>query len=201
MDRTDIEAGLKELDRLAMIEYGESIVVVADDPDRLRRLAGIMIKEPFGRASATEHRPTRTGARQYWDWDADKLAKADHSLPEYQMLELLRDFDQLPPDEYGITVLTARTMNERGLFKVVAEWLRAKHNRDDKSLRELYEATESPRAEKALDFADLLANFALAPVYAILFPAGAFVIPILLLAAKHGYKEVFKNDEERDSDS
>lgn len=38
----DIIGGLRELDALSQAEYGVSVVDVLDDPERLRRLTGIM---------------------------------------------------------------------------------------------------------------------------------------------------------------
>jgi hypothetical protein len=44
----DVIGGLREFDALSQVEYGVSVVDVLDDPERLRRLTGIMIKKPFG---------------------------------------------------------------------------------------------------------------------------------------------------------
>jgi hypothetical protein len=199
----DIDAALRELDELSLAEYGVPLVEVVEEPDRLRRLTGIMIKKPFGTPHPIAGHGTMTGARRYWDWDSSKLAHPDDpSSPEYLMLDELRAFVGFPPGRQGLKDLAGHAENERGLFKVTAAWLQDKlRGQKSKSLREYYGAAESKKASALLDLADMLANFALTPVYAALLPAGGFVVPILLLAAKHGYAAVFESDTVPDSEN
>jgi hypothetical protein len=198
----DIMGALRRLDDLSQAEYGESIVDVVEDPDRLRRLTGIMIKKPFGTPHAIGSHGTATGARRYWKWDTRKLANPDPASPEFQMLDELRAHVGLRPGPEGFEQLADHAENERGLFKITAAWLHDKlGGRKPKTLREYYGAEESKKASVLLDLADMLANFGLTPVYIALLPAGGFVVPILLLAAKHGYAAVFDSDAVRDREN
>jgi hypothetical protein len=189
----DIIGKLNQLDELSQAEYGMSAVEVAEDPDRLRRLTGIMIKQPFGKAHPIGNHRTATGARRYWEWDTNLLVTPDEpGSPEYRMLDELRAQAGFTPTPDGFIEFTRQTETERGLFKIAALWLHDKlRGHNPKSLRRYYGAEESKKAAALLDLADMLANFALTPVYMALLPAGGFIVPILLLAAKHGYASVF----------
>lgn len=191
---------LEKLDALAQAEYGTTAVDVVEDPARLRRLTGIMLKEPFATAHPIGSGPTMTGARRYWKWDIDRLTKpADPSSPEYEMLDELRKHFDLGRGDDGLRTLVEQAEHERGLFKILAQWLNDKlRGRESKSVREYYLAKESTKADALLDLADYLANFALTPVYVALLPAGGFVVPLLLLVAKHGYKAMSEQPDEAD---
>lgn len=192
----DIIGALAELDALSQAEYGMSVVDVVDHPDRLRRLTGIMIKKPFGCPRQIGDHGTVTGARRYWVWNTERLAAPSDPLsPEYRMLDQLREHGGLGRGPVGFEALVGQAETERGLFKITAAWLHGKlQGKEPKSLREYYGAEESKKTTAVLDLADMLANFALTPVYVALFPAGGFVVPILLLAAKHGYAAMFDSD-------
>ena len=196
MTQPDILGALRELDELSQAEYGMALVDVVEDPDRLRRLTGIMIKKPFGTPHPIAGHGTATGARRYWEWDSAKLAHPDDaSAPEYQMLQELRAHVGLRPGPRGLKDLADQADSERGLFKITAGWLLDRlRGQKPKSLRQYYGAEESKKAAALLDLADMVTNFALTPVYMALLPAGGFVVPILLLAAKHGYAAVFNSE-------
>lgn len=189
----DIASALQDLEKLSQVEYHASIVSVVDDPDRLRRLAGIMIKRSFATPKPIETQHTLTQASQYWSWDMSKLASPDDpASPEYQLLLDLRDHFSYGEGLAGLESLTGHAESERGLFKIVAGWLHDKiRGQETQSLRQYYGVEESKRSTALLDLADMLANFALTPLYVALFASGGFAIPILLLAAKHGYAAVF----------
>jgi hypothetical protein len=193
----DIVGALQELEDLAQAEYDTSIIKVVDDPDRLRRLTGIMIKRPFATATEIGTHETRTNANRYWTWEKSKLAHPDDpSSPEYELLLALRDHYHYGADLAGLEQMAGHADSERGLFKIVAGWLHDKlRGKETASLREYYCAAESRKAEALLDLADMVANFALTPVYVALFAGGGFVVPLVLLAAKHGYKAVFESRE------
>jgi hypothetical protein len=131
----------------------------------------------------------------------NELARPDDpASPEYELLLALRDHYQYSSGVLGLEQLASHADSERGLFKIVAGWLDDKlRGKDARSLREYYGAAESKKAEALLDLADLLTNFALTPVYVALFAGGGFVVPLVLLAAKHGYKAVFESDEVGDA--
>lgn len=189
---------LGQLDTLSQQEYEAPFLDVMDDPVKVRRLTGVMVKAPF--ASAAEPSPnSKTGARRTWVWGDGLLHSPDRRLPEFQLLDELREWRGLGPSPGGFAVLTDQLDTEGGIFKVTALWLQDRlRGRDTRSLREYYGAAESNRFKTLFNLADYLANFALTPVYAAILPAGGFVVPIVLIAAKYGYRELFDSDDEPD---
>ncbi len=145
-----------------------------------------------------------TGAHRAWDWDYDKLrAEPEAAGPEYQVIEAAAIQQYGGPSGEARDSLARDAQHERGLFKIVSSWIRHRLGDGDSapSLRELYGAEESKREAALLDLADMLANFALTPVYVAALPAGGYLIPVLLLAAKHGYSAVFETSEGPDDSS
>ena len=199
--RDEILLSLEKLEELSKEEYAAPFLEVMNDPTRVRRLGGVMIKQPFAYCSGKNPK-SATGALRSWTWDDTLIRSPDKELPEFQLLDSLRDWRGLGPAPRGFEVLIDQADNERGLFKVTALWLQDRlRGRETRSLREYYGAAESRKFATLLDLADFLANFALTPVYAAVLPAGAFVIPIVLIAAKFGYGQLFESGDEPDKDT
>ncbi len=193
--RDQLAGWIEELDRLVHEEYDVGLLDVIDQPQRLRRLAGVQLKAPLGVPTPIEPGRSATGANRAWEWDYDKVrgwpADAD---PAYVVIEEAATLQYGGPSADAREYLARDAEHERGLFKIVTSWIRHRLGDRDEAptLRELYGAEESKREAALLDLADLLANFALTPIYVAALPAGGYLVPILLLAAKHGYGALFE---------
>ncbi|MEM9565724.1 MAG: hypothetical protein AAGA93_24100 [Actinomycetota bacterium] len=194
--RAQLGAWIDELDRLVMEEYDVGLLDVLDQPERLRRHAGVQLKAPLGAPTPIDPERSGTGAARAWEWDYDKVRDepADPG-PEYLVIAEAATLQYGGPSAQARIDLALDAEHERGLFKIVTSWIRHRlGDRDgDPTLRELYGAEESKREAALLDLADLLANFALTPIYVAALPAGGYLVPILLLAAKHGYGALFED--------
>ncbi|WP_271593061.1 hypothetical protein [Bradyrhizobium sp. CCBAU 65884] len=69
----DIQGGVVQLDRLARVEYHQSLQEIVDEKDkeraarRLGRLVGVVLKEPFANPSELKEKSRRTSAYRSWE--------------------------------------------------------------------------------------------------------------------------------------
>jgi hypothetical protein len=180
-----VEAAFRDIDRLAREEYGLTLRRLLESPmaeDRLRRLAGVMLKAPFAYSTDPDsYNPT--DARRSWHWDAARFD--DPRLAgsgEYELLNQLRDEEGRGSwdDLQDIT-------HEAGLMWVLGKWLKGRLVGEAKSFREYYYEPTPPEVDLALSAVDLL------PIASVL--AGVVGVPVLavnlaLIVTKFGYEKL-----------
>ncbi len=200
-DLGEISVAVTTVDNLCVVEYGIGLVVLLNDADselsmlRLRRLAGLALKEPFATIDGTPPKESATGARRSWIWDPQRLIgdQSAETAPEYQILSDLSAY----PDRWGypdsIEGLMGVADGERGLFKVITYWLRDKFSDNDMStsLAQYYKESETKPIEIGLDVATLLAGSGVTLLLASVAPVASLVVPLALLALKYGEEALF----------
>jgi hypothetical protein len=98
MDEDAIQAGIGDLNLLALAEYHQSLADVVAEPDkdkvaeRLGRLVGVLIKEPFADVQNLPEPSTRTGAYRSWHLkDAAEFGVIAAQNPwQYQLFDRVR---------------------------------------------------------------------------------------------------------------
>jgi hypothetical protein len=188
LTKQDVEAALTQLNELAESEYGQSLEKLLEDPkgeQRLRRLAGVVLKRPFAereeRRSASDN---PTDARYAWDWDEQRFNDASlQKTEEYDLLVKLRDAHG---GSWG--ALTHVADDEVGLFYVLGKWIKGKVTNEGKTFRDYYYETKSPEVEAALSLVDQVFN--LTPFLAGFLGVPALTVSVALIAVKYGYEKV-----------
>ena len=151
------EAGLRELEALALAEYGvglDQILASRDEVDRLRlvRLVGVQIKRPFAEPEARDGFSGNLGASQAWFWDPAKLNDpANQATAEFELLERVRTESGMEKgDLIGVS-------QEAGLMYIVGQWLYGKLTEDEaKSFIEVYHQKRSKETGLAISLANML---------------------------------------------
>jgi hypothetical protein len=139
MDNDTIKAGFRQLNQLANIEYRQSLSQIVGDRDkskvaeRLGRLVGVLIKEPFANVQELPAPSYRTSAFRSWELksvaDFDEVAATNPW--QYQLLEQLRQ--ELDPST-TVYFFAQDAHHESGFFGLYARTLR-KYICGDKKIR------------------------------------------------------------------
>lgn len=180
-----LNAAFEEIDKLSRAEYGMTLQKLLELPmaaERLRRLAGIILKAPFATSTApNSYNPT--DSLRSWHWKAELFEDPDLvSTEQYQLLKQLRD--EKCSGSWG--ELQAIT-NEAGLMWVLGKWLKGRLSGVEKSFKEYYYEPNTPEVNLALNAVNLL------PVASVL--AGVVGVPVLavnlaLIVTKFGYEKL-----------
>jgi hypothetical protein len=141
--------GLAALDSLALDEYRQSLVDVADDPDthrsavRVGRLVGVLLKEPFAVPQPLAQPSQRTSAYRAWQLlSKDDFEAASHAATQqYRALDQIRT--ELIPEEPHLNTLSTYNFaylaqNENGFFGYFARAVR-RYICGDEEIREKIE--------------------------------------------------------------
>ena len=205
----DYRAAVAELDGLCQSEYGIGLVSLLQDRDqkpdltleRLRRLTGILLKQPF--AEPTEVEPgetTDTGANYRWAWQKDRmLDPASKARPEYQVLMQLFPRYGQGEDEQVIHALSQ--LAERGVYKALSLWLKDKLKGDQtKSFREYSARKESAEFATLLNIADWASQGVIGSVLAPVAGVPAVAVALGLIVGKYGYQKLVEGREGVDVD-
>ena len=96
-----LRTGLTELSELAQDEYGQDLAELIGEAEhderalqRVSRLVGITVKQPFATPHAWDPSQSATGARRTWGLDNDKLRAAATQQPwQYALLDQMRTED------------------------------------------------------------------------------------------------------------
>jgi hypothetical protein len=131
MDEAEIQKGLEELNRLSGDEYGQPLAVMmrrdipytVSSADRVGRLAGVVIKEPFATAQAIQRYGGHLGACRTWVLkDEEGFAAAAAARP-WQLVLLERIIDEQGTGE-TVYALARDAQNEAGFFGRLAQVVR-----------------------------------------------------------------------------
>ncbi|MGF1733620.1 hypothetical protein [Photobacterium kasasachensis] len=190
-----VEAAFQEIGKLAEEEYGltlEALLKSDMAEERLRRLAGIILKTPFAKPMMpSSYNPTN--ARRSWHWDVDKFD--DPRLVEtghYKLLKKLRDeVTNKRWDE-----LRDISTHETGLMWVLGKWLKGKLAGDERSFQEYYYEPTTPEVNLVLNAANLL------PIVSVI--SGVVGVPVLavnlaLIVTQFSYEKLTNPPEQPDS--
>ena len=119
--KADLRQGLAELDRLAQIDYDESLLKVtsskSDDPEikllRLGRLLGVAMKEPFSQSRPRPRRTRDARSGRAWTLRPDVLLndKAVRTTWQYSTLRAMAAESNISPSE-----MAQRLRRERNFF-------------------------------------------------------------------------------------
>lgn len=198
---------VQDLDTLCRDEYGQELIDVLGDSDRdrsarrMRRLAGILLKRDFAVPKPIGEGPTKTDANRAWIWQSDKLEQpANPNSGEYCLIDAIREeLPAIPGHNPTWDDLLFEAEHERGLFKVLAQYVEDKlEKRETKSFREYHSAKESPVFKAQVDLANTVFNFAMTPVYASILPVPGIVVALSVIGIQFGYDSIFSAEEERD---
>jgi hypothetical protein len=185
LSKEQVVEALKDIDKLAQEEYGLPLEALLESElaeDRMRRLAGVLLKRPFAKAE-TPGTKNPTGASRSWHWVTDpfndpQLIDSD----SYRLLEKVRDaeFNGNWQELQNIT-------QEAGLMWAVGKWLAGQMAGDDKTFRKCYYDATSPEVKLFLNIANLV------PFATLM--AGVVGVPVLavqlsLFAAQFGYEKL-----------
>lgn len=205
LSHDEYQAAVDDLDKLCRSEYDAGLVDILQDEDRdltlerLRRLTGILLKRPFGAATTARKEETATGANFYWDWQFDRLFNPlPEARPQYDLLVQI----VTTPSEQAIGIpddqLQGRLgdLAERGVYKVLALWIKDKLKGDEtKSFREYTAQPESAEFHTLLNIADWASQGVIGTVLASTVGVPAVVVSLGLIMGKYGYQKLV---EERD---
>lgn len=139
MDEDTIKAGFDELGLLADVEYRQSLSAILADSDkdkvveRIGRLVGVLIKEPFATASDLPIPSHRTAAYRSWQLkDASEFGVVAAASPwQYKLLDNVRVELHSSITTYQ---LAQEAYYESGFFGLYARTLR-KYICGDKAIR------------------------------------------------------------------
>jgi hypothetical protein len=142
MDNNTIKTGFRELDQLAADEYHQSLAQVFAEPDkdkvveRLGRLVGVLIKEPFADVKNLSSPSSRTAA--YRSWQLKDVAEfnpvAAKSPWQYLLFDRVRSELYPNPASFSTYGLAQYAQFESGFFGLYAQALR-KYICGDKAIR------------------------------------------------------------------
>jgi hypothetical protein len=126
--RAELKQGLQKLDDLAVADYHEPLTKVAsaDNPkavfDRVGRLVGVTLKEPFAEPKELARPSPYTGSYRGWELVPNRFADPDvQSKWQYRTLEaLLREEPESGYDAVSVEHLAMRAQHERGFFGYLA---------------------------------------------------------------------------------
>jgi hypothetical protein len=170
LKKSEIRAALSELNELCQAEYDIDLDALLLDKRplaamRMQRRTGIVLKQKFA-TSRQATGTTATKANRAWPWKKGSPEKvAPGAQRELELLNQLRmpsPWNERKPlsgtsdDKIPITGNEVKddAEHERGLFKVVALYVADKvKGREGKTIREYFEAEETPRFEATLDLA------------------------------------------------
>lgn len=135
INEATIRYGFSELERLARLEYRESLVTVVGDPDdersavRVGRLIGVLLKKPFAVESCREQPSSRTKAYRSWDLVGKGEFEDLSRTPRWQSralgeirVELISEEPYL--EEYTAYDFAFLAHNETGFFGYFARAVR-----------------------------------------------------------------------------
>jgi hypothetical protein len=212
----EIRTALSELHRLCQAEYNIDLEELLIDKSslaamRMQRLTGIVLKQKF----ATCRRATQmseTEARRTWPWKkhAPETSAADAELKVLNQLRMPGPWNERKPlagtsdDKVPITwdEFKDDVEHERGLFKVLALYVADRvKRREGKTLREYFDAKESPRFEAGLDLAVVLSDLAVMGPIASLLGVPTVAVGVTLVAMQYGYRRLTDPTEGRRPDS
>ncbi len=209
--RDQIENVLRDFNQLAKDEYGITVeeLLADDDPIRLERLTGILVKQPFATSKFREQNDpvSETGAPTMWIWDAEKLrGGVSGAEKEYELLKKLCEpgsWNEGPNQASGLTweQFEFEVNQERGLFKVAALYLKDRLNeRETKTIAEYYTAEESEAVRRSLDLATILAQGAIVgPIMSAIGVPG-LAVGLALYVADYGASRLFDRNLDRKGD-
>ena len=207
-----IKQGLNDLEKLAHDEYGITFeeILADENPQRLERITGILIKRPFATSREREQNDpfSETGAHTIWTWDIEKLKVG---VPEAEKeYELLNKLCKPGPwhEEWNQTTGTTWEAfaddvdQERGLFKVMALYLKDRLDKSGKTrtIAEYYKAEESETLKRGLDLATILAQASIvAPIISAVGIPG-LAVSLALFVADYGADRLFDSEMDREGD-
>ena len=211
--RGQIDRAVQELDSLCNEEYGIDLVALLNDQDtemaaqRMRRLTGIILKRRFAEPhlidGSDSTKFSSTGAHRYWVWhEVGEFAADGETAPdEFAVLDGLRR--ALPEIGFGGDAswdyLVGMADHESGLFVILATW--AKKRIEGRETRPLAQALAEPvdrRFQKLTEVTDIVANFAMTPLFASAVPLEGLIVPFSILGLKYGYGALFGQQGEPD---
>ena len=205
LTKEQVDQALDDLDKLCQEEYGYGIADLIADPDaqraamRLQRLTGVLLKRKFATPLPIGNTQTETGSRRAWQWSIESfLDPGLVATPEFAVLDQLRlDLPRQLENNYATGYeptfddLADQAEHERGLFKVLALWVADKlEKREGHSIRDYFEAEESPRLEAALDASTAIFQAGIGPVLAPLLPIPGVVVSLILIGVRFGYRSI-----------
>jgi hypothetical protein len=128
MDTEELKQGLQQLDQLAQADYHEKLASVAsaNDPktvfDRVGRLVGVTLKEPFAEPRQLAHPSQYTGSLRAWELAPNCLSDPSlQSTWQYRTLEaLLREEAETGHCFQSVEQLAMDAHYERGFFGYLA---------------------------------------------------------------------------------
>jgi hypothetical protein len=129
MDTSTLEQAFAELDRLSNEEYGEPLAKVLENDgvdrsvERVGRLGGVLLKEPFATPHDRETPSDRTGALRSWELKGEPEFNQELETGSWQSQALTRIYgvlverDELNDEEkQSVYALAEWAQNERGFF-------------------------------------------------------------------------------------
>jgi hypothetical protein len=166
MDAESLEKGINELEILSNEEYGMSLHALAEQIDekvmieRLARLGGIVLKQPFSNPVLLGKTSEYTGSKRAWELIQQKDAFEDESRVntwQYSVLEELRtngdlveELGWVPENTYAFA---QNAHNERGFFGYLAISIK-KYICGSKEIKDKIEQGVSSAKKSGLDIAD-----------------------------------------------
>lgn len=185
LSEEQVAAALADINTLAEEEYGLTLEAVLESElaeDRLRRLAGVLLKRPFGKPQSPDaYNPT--GANRSWHWEIERFGDPQlKETDEYTVLKKIRDTQCNGSwgELQGVT-------HEAGLMWAVGKWLAGEIAGNEKTFREYYHEATSPEvnllmnAANLVPFASLIAGVVGGPVLA---------VQLSLFAIQYGYEKL-----------
>jgi len=129
MNTKELKQGLQKLNRLANADYHKPLTVVASakNPkavfDRVGRLVGVTLKEPFAKPQKLAHRSQVTRSYREWKLVPNRLSKPGvQSKWQYRTLEaLLREEPKTGRHAVSVEQLATHAYYERAFFGLLAQ--------------------------------------------------------------------------------
>lgn len=210
--REQIKHVLTDLKHLAKEEYGVTVeeLLADDDPRRLERLTGILVKRSFAisRRRKRNDPTSETGAPTIWMWDIEKLkAGVPGAEDEYELLKKLCEpgpWHEESNEASGTSweEFADDVNQERGLFKIAALYLKDRLDKsgETKTIAEYYRAEESQALKRGLDLATILVQGTIiGPIMAAVGVPG-LAVGLALFVADYGASRLFDRHIDRKGD-
>ena len=203
----DYRAAVDELDRLCVREYGVGLVELLKDEEgesltleRLRRLTGILVKQPFAAPEKASPEDTETGSNYRWEWNFGRLQEAaDRATPEYQLLSEIVIEPGEDPDAITADQRMGRmgALAERGVYKCLSLWIKDKLKGDEtRSFREYSAQPESAEFASLLNIADFATHGAIGGVLATFVGIPTVAVSLAVIMGKYGYTKLTEGARE-----
>jgi hypothetical protein len=201
LTKEEIQAAVKEIDRLSCMEYGRGLLDLLANPqgfEQLERLTGVLLKRNFATSIDLEGRTGNAGARRAWKWQTDRFSDSKvQQTREFEILETLQEYHGYQ----SLNELADDADHERGLFKILALWVSDKlKGEKGKSFREYFEAEETPNFEALLDVSTLTFQMAAGAALAAVVPVPAIAVSLGLIATQYGYRRITQAQERPDEE-